>query len=401
MSEQPCTLRDFLNYLKYIEHNAENLQFFLWHKSYLKRFEDLPAGDKVLAPVWTETMAAAGPGATVHQAVKVSAATAAVLRGTALDPMRKEPLVFSKSVDDGPDPFVTPPPSSGGESDSRPSEYSSSVTTGKRSGLSASGDVHKDAEAAYDDSGLKWKPFTIQPFRDEIARIVTIYIAEGSPRQLNLSAKERHNLLHALENTTHPSAFAGVLRTVEWSLRFQAHPNFIRWTICNGNPPRVTFARGLGIGGIVAGILVALLITLSDVGRGWRALALIPFFIGIATLIAAWKGMCVVLHGMHHRHLRPWELFQDEDEEAIEMKKPSFDSMDTGTTSNSYEDEPWIAKYQKRMWVRKVFDRELWVEEPALRQIQDTIFVQSLLGALVGGGILTAIFVAVPKGGFF
>ena len=135
---------------------------------------------------------------------------------------------------------------------------------------------------------------TIQPFRDEISRIIAIYMADGSPRQLNLSAKERALALRALASTTHPSALADIAHTIEWSLRHQAHPNFIRWTICNGNRSRVIFARGLGVAGIMGGIISAIVITLSDAGRGWRVLSTIGFVIGIATLIAAWKGMCVV-----------------------------------------------------------------------------------------------------------
>ena len=135
---------------------------------------------------------------------------------------------------------------------------------------------------------------TIQPFREEISRIIATYISDGGVRQLNLSSKERAALLHALANTTHPTAFRNVARTVEWSLRRQAHPNFVRWTICNGNRPRVIFARGLGLAGIIGGITAAVLITLSNAGRGWRVLSAIGFVIGIATLIAAWKGMCVV-----------------------------------------------------------------------------------------------------------
>ena len=137
-------------------------------------------------------------------------------------------------------------------------------------------------------------PVTIQPFREEISRIIAIYVADGGSRQLNLSSKERSTLLHALANTTHPTAFRAVVHTVEWSLRHQAHPNFIRWTICNGNRPRVIFARGLGIGGIIGGIIAAILLTLSDAGRGWRVLSACLFMFGISTLIAAWKGMCVV-----------------------------------------------------------------------------------------------------------
>ena len=184
-------------------------------------------------------------------------------------------------------------------------------------------------------------------------------------------------------------------------MRTQSHPNFIRWTICNGNRPRVIFARGLGIFGIVGGIIVGILLALSGAGRAWRVFPLLLFLIGISTLIAAVKGMCVVLHGMHHRHLRPWELFADEDDESVELKGNSFDSLESQRTSNSYEDEPWVAQYQKRNIIRKIFDRERWVEEPALRQIQDTIFIQAILGGLIGGAILTAIFVAVPSGGFY
>ena len=145
---------------------------------------------------------------------------------------------------------------------------------------------------------------TIQPFREEISRIIAAYIASDGARCLNLSDKESAKLLRALSVTTHPSAFREVVSTIEWTLRHQAHPNFIRYAICNGNRPRVIFARGLGIGGIVAGFLTAIILTLSSAGRGWRALSAIGFFIGISTLIAAWKGMCVVSpafppHPMH------------------------------------------------------------------------------------------------------
>lgn len=151
----------------------------------------------------------------------------------------------------------------------------------------------------YKDVNSNTLAVTIQPFREEISRIIAIYIADGAPRQLNLSAKERTTLLHALANTTHPTAFRVVVHTIEWSLRHQAHPNFIRWTICNGNAARVVFARGLGVAGILGGIICAILITLSNAGRGWRVLSAIGFMIGVATLIAAWKGMCVVCPSSH------------------------------------------------------------------------------------------------------
>ena len=103
---------------------------------------------------------------------------------------------------------------------------------------------------------------------------------------------------------------------------------------------------------------------------------------------------------MHHRHIRPWELFADEDDAVsqYEMGRGSFDSFGS---SNSYESEPWVVKYEKRNIIRKVFDKEVWIKEPALRQIQDTIFLQSILGAIVLSALLVGIFVAVPKGRFY
>ncbi|MCJ1375120.1 hypothetical protein MMC20_006354 [Loxospora ochrophaea] len=392
----PCTTRDFMNYLIYIEHDAENLQFYLWFQDYAERFSKLSAQEQALAPEWvpeapeTEALASQNNAGTK----KVSSSAAAIFKGT--DFAQPQVKVFECNGN----PFHTPPatPSGDRKDVQSQSEYgwSDKASTLKSSNKS----MHQTADGAFEAADQKWKPFTIQPFREEITRIIASYIADGAPRQLNLSSKERASLLHGLQNTTHPSAFRSVIRTVEWSLRLQAHPNFIRWTICNGNRPRVIFARGLGVGGIVGGLVAAILLTLSDAGRGWRVLSAIGFMVGIATLFAAWKGMCVVLHGMHHRHLRPWELFADDDDASseFEMKRESIDSM---SSSNSYEDAPWVAKYEKRNLIRKVFDREVWIKEPALRQIQDTIFLQAIGSAFLITAIAVGVFVAFPKGRFY
>lgn len=390
----PCTTRDFMNYLKYIELAAENLQFFLWHRDYTKRFSELSEKDQVLSQPWEKENA---ESELQPRSKHLSPGMAAVFKGT--DFSNEGGIRIAESEKHN--PFFTPPrtPNSEMKRDGRGSidSYEGSVAT-----LEGRIDHNDVAAGAFQSAGLKWDPLSVQPYREEITRIISIYIADGGTRQLNLSSKERNALLHALQNTTHPSAFREVVTTVEWSLRCQAHPNFIRWTIYNGNRPRVVFARGLGIGGIVGGLITATVITLSSASRSWRALSLIGFLIGISTLIAAWKGMCVVLHGMHHRHLRPWELFTSDEEAAgQDMKRDSVESFASHNSSNSYEDEPWVVKYEKRNIARKIFDREVWIQEPALRQIQDTIFLQSLLGALLLSVIIVGIFCAFPKGNYF
>jgi len=45
-----------MNYLIYVEHSAENLQFFLWYRDYVKRFNEAPVSETALAPEWTRAM---------------------------------------------------------------------------------------------------------------------------------------------------------------------------------------------------------------------------------------------------------------------------------------------------------------------------------------------------------
>lgn len=57
----------------------------------------------------------------------------------------------------------------------------------------------------------------------------------------------------------------------------------------------MTFARGLGVGTVLVGVVVAVLLTLSGAGRGYRALAAVAWVVGFATLVAGWKGMVSLL----------------------------------------------------------------------------------------------------------
>jgi hypothetical protein len=39
-----------MGYLVYIEHSAENLQFYLWYRDYIRRWNALPASQRALSP---------------------------------------------------------------------------------------------------------------------------------------------------------------------------------------------------------------------------------------------------------------------------------------------------------------------------------------------------------------
>lgn len=45
-----------MDYLHYVEFNAENLQFYLWLKDYTRRFDALPESERKLSPEWIPVM---------------------------------------------------------------------------------------------------------------------------------------------------------------------------------------------------------------------------------------------------------------------------------------------------------------------------------------------------------
>jgi hypothetical protein len=265
----------------------------------------------------------------------------------------------------------------------------------------------------------------------EIVKVIAHYFAPGAPRELNISHRDRAALLHALQHTTHPSAFQIVETIIETTLRNQLHPNFVRWSICNGNKPKVFFVRTMGVSHILFGILIALLLTLSKAPRWYRILNAPVTFIGISTMIAAYKGLCVILHATGKvRNLRPWEELDSlsdgtmnnakyDDEEATialsdaqsfskhsvahsyvtDKKRPR--SFDTFGSSNTFDDEPWIKQYKQKPIARKVMETSVWVQDDTLRLVQDKIIQGAQIWALIGTTLITVFFTALPKGNLY
>lgn len=143
-----------MNYLVYIEHAAENLQFFLWYRDYVKRFEALPANERALAPIWTEQQAEAEALANESKTFgpkTISPETAAVFKGTDFAPPK------ASVVEVRGNPFNTPPRTPNEERDSMaPSEPAWSDTGSTAIGSNKS--LNKKAGDAFQNADLKWQP---------------------------------------------------------------------------------------------------------------------------------------------------------------------------------------------------------------------------------------------------
>ncbi|KAL8642271.1 MAG: hypothetical protein Q9226_008527 [Calogaya cf. arnoldii] len=380
----PCSLQDFMDYLIYVSHDAENLQFCIWLNAYTTRFYAMPPSEQALSPSWCTVEGLADPS----RAAK-----------------KTEKSKLGAEIDfDHPGAVQSP------QFDNQ------SFISGIANTTKSTADSVEDANAGV---GLKWQSFSIQPYRSEIDRVISHYIAPDSPRELNLSHKTRTVVLHALQHTTHPSAFSPIRELVEDTLRGQSHPNFVRWSICNGNKPKVLLVRNLGIAHVLLAIFLAVVLILSHASRWWRLFCFPLFLLGFSVGVAAYKGLCLVIHTGHSRNLRPWEQFGesesldsfDTDHEAGLLTDDVYSmsnrsgggkrgrSMDTFGTGNSFDHEPWVDRYEKKPFMQRVYPKNVWIQDETIRILQDRIVWQSHLWSLLATVPLTVAIIAVPRVG--
>lgn len=115
---KPLAIRDFMNYLIYVERSAENLQFYLWFKSYERRFAESKVCDVSLAPEWTQAMedevVARVRKEQVDKMKKDPPAVAALFRGTDFDKQNGANPFTSPIASPIASPITTPPQSANG-----------------------------------------------------------------------------------------------------------------------------------------------------------------------------------------------------------------------------------------------------------------------------------------------
>lgn len=101
-----------MNYLIYIERSAENLQFFLWYRDYVKRFKEADTSDLSLAPEWTQAMeedAVTRLQKEHADKMRRDPAGAEIFKGTDFEKRHGLTVLETK------DPFSTPPHTPGEE----------------------------------------------------------------------------------------------------------------------------------------------------------------------------------------------------------------------------------------------------------------------------------------------
>lgn len=273
----------------------------------------------------------------------------------------------------------------------------------------------------------------MQPFRDEVSRVAKHYIADSGARTLNLAPKDRERCLQAVQHTTHPSALLPAFVVAEANLKGQSHPNFVRWSKANGNKPRIIFLRIIGALLIILGLTVDIFFIMSRLSHYLRILSITFLWPGLTVAIAAFQGVCILLHFRNVRHLRPWEQFGDVEhssdgkgDEMLAHERKSMESSyrghsrkDTNSSNFSRVDplrksslqtfgpkndpsqEPWVKRYAAKSLYQKIFEVTTPVQNQTLQLLSDrTIFFAIIWGGLVSS-LLTVGSLFVPSGNMF
>lgn len=367
-----------MDYLVYVTHDAENLQFYLWMVDYFRRYSHAPKAETDLSPKWN-----------FDETAPTSTCISEKVCGEEMNRNDSDDISDASTLGDR-QPYH--------QQREYPGKSSDSPDSLKRSSLHVA-----------------------QPFRGEINRIAKHYILPGSPRELNLSHQNRTDLLNALQNTTHPSAFSNVKILLDMNLRYRAHPNFIRWSIYNSNPPWRFCLVGFAIMNITIGFVIAILLALSSHSRWLRLVAAAEWWFGITNLLAASQGLCIILYRLSIRSIRPWEIeiprhdgpghLSDDVEASVRggpIKYSDTQSrwpmkMEVFGPSNNYLKEGWIEKYQREPMWRKlfVFARNVKVQDRGLKVMQNKIIWYTEAWALLITVALSAGFVALPKGNLY
>ncbi|KAI4105064.1 MAG: hypothetical protein L6R37_002952 [Teloschistes peruensis] len=384
---------DFIDYLAYVTNDAENLQFYLWLVDYHQRFRNAPSEETALSPKWNFDDPHSSPrnsGNSGYTNVPCSDKTLSVLGINDFDAIEEEDISNASLLED------------------RPSPYTAALGTLKFSEL--------PLNEAKPLEGSNRRSASTQPFRVEINRIITHYIAPGSPRELNLSHKDRAAVLYALRRTTHPSAFLPIKKVLDMTLRNQSYPNFVRWSICNGNKPWTIFLRTFAVCNITIGFAIAILLTLSHASRWYRILAALEWWFGITNLIAAYQGLCILLLRRHTREIRPWEIdeqgrrYRSSDEEVgLRHSKVLYEQtksrwpvkMELFGPPNTWDHKDWIDRYGVKSIFKKTFEKEVPTQEHGLHFMQNKILRQAEAWALIITIPLTIFFTALPNGNLY
>ncbi|KAK1990793.1 hypothetical protein LX36DRAFT_663900 [Colletotrichum falcatum] len=387
----PCSLNDFMDFLVYVEQDAEPLQFFLWYCGYINSWTtQLTSEQRALAPRWdpdrSRTLA---PG---ERRANNSSKLSSIL----------------DMLDEENDRRVN---RMGGSRHKRNASVAPKFLYPTMSVIKEEKDEEGREAADFEAAPSS------QPFRADMDAITNHYITLDAPRRLNLTKDDRNAVLAATAITTHPSALLLAFEKAEAILRGKLHPDFIRYSMANANRATTRLLRLLGCLLLVLGLALDVVLVLSPVSRYYRLLSTPLLFAGLAILVAALDGVSLSLYLLRRRQIRPWEVPDDIEAgtgaekhhrrkatpESVAgavdpLRKPSLQTLGP---ANVFSGEDWVAAYERRRFWRLLFERKSGSQNEHLRILQHGVVAGAVLWATLTTAGLGVGSVFIPSHNMF
>ncbi|KAK3372643.1 hypothetical protein B0H63DRAFT_401399 [Podospora didyma] len=347
----PMSLYDFYMYLKYIEHSAENLEFYIWYKNYESSYA------KGLTVIHEKDYGF------IASATESTSSVAEIKQGPELQDDEEEDTEPCMEMSSNHILIAR-------ETLARISQLISSDALSSAKGkcgpqiVPARFPNFERTNAAV--AGLK----ILNPgpgSRSEIETVIELFLMPGAEKELNIPPAMRQQALADLAASSHPAALKPVADHVYGLLRNCSHRNFVRLGVGNGTFETICVATLMGIGNLIGGFLVVLCRGFAPY-RGahtrWEAFAAWPlWWLGLSLILSGLRGSCFFLLLFSRRQRLPWERFDD-----------------TTTTAPQGSIKSTKGGIWKTLSRLMIFDRRLRVKEAHLRRLQRKIVLQSLFG---------------------
>jgi len=150
-----------MDYLVYVAHDAENLQFYLWFQDYKKRFDALKPEERALAPEWNPSESTQDPDQEGERPAERPALGHRKSKSNFLITTKAIELDNSgdvRSIQLGDLTALPPRPLSGNGASKSPAASRTDFETFIARSLQNSKTVEELAEDANTSAGLKWQP---------------------------------------------------------------------------------------------------------------------------------------------------------------------------------------------------------------------------------------------------
>ncbi|OBT61618.1 hypothetical protein VE03_08842 [Pseudogymnoascus sp. 23342-1-I1] len=218
--------------------------------------------------------------------------------------------------------------------------------------------------------------------RDDLPKIVDLFLMPGSEKELNIPPGMRNSVLLALEHDDSPVRFRPIADHCYQLLKNCSHRNFVRLGVTNGTFETVCAATTFGALLTVAGFILVLTRAFYPyrcAHERWDVLFSWPmWWFGTGLLISGLRGSCFFMLLLSRRNHLPWE------KQVIEQKQQG----------NSSADSRWaLVRLYKKL---SPFENKVRIKDLALRDLQHRIVIQSVVAGAMFATAMTLVFIFLP-----